>query len=384
METLSRHSWLFPCCFSIFLSIVLTVKFVFIFFFGTAYEPEFIFELSPLSLLSGFGKIQLLSISLLIMVLDMYLHLRSSRKRLLLSFLPTSLMLSSIGYTIMIRPMDVSSVLHYILFMCLLLVVLIDYQCILKGMVLPTMLRKTKPVMLTASQKEPAPVHPWSGFGKHTRMRKSPSVHLTPPPSYELKDATERILHKMQTMLVQLEQQAVRIQTLENTLKERQSTIAYQEKAIADRVISYLESKEKPSFHQDHLVKTIPSGETLFLKEKIHDHLVVDETNDIAAVVQRGVFKKISNTFAEFLGYERDELLQKSFFVFIAPHGYEEARRYYLNRLKGVTTNSFRTVLLTKDHDEVVVDITVTPTIYMGDVAEFLSIKETKNIPEST
>jgi PAS domain S-box-containing protein len=171
---------------------------------------------------------------------------------------------------------------------------------------------------------------------------------------------------------------------LENTLKERQSTIAYQEKAIADRVISYLESKEKPSFYQNHLVKTIPSGETLFLKEKIHDHLVVDETNDIAAVVQRGVFKKISNTFAEFLGYERDELLQKSFFVFIAPHGYEEARRYYLNRLKGVTTNSFRTVLLTKDHDEVVVDITVTPTIYMGDVAEFLSIKETKNIPETT
>ena len=108
------------------------------------------------------------------------------------------------------------------------------------------------------------------------------------------------------------------------------------------------------------------------------DRLIIDETHDIVAVVQRGIFKQISNTFADFLGYERGELLQKSFFVFIAPHGFEDARNYYLNRLKGVTTNSFRTVLLTKGHAEVVVDITVTPTLYMGDIAEFLSIKEVK------
>jgi PAS domain S-box-containing protein len=121
----------------------------------------------------------------------------------------------------------------------------------------------------------------------------------------------------------------------------------------------------------------------MFVKEKIVDRLVVDETSDIVAVVQRGVFKQISNTFADFLGYERDELLQKSFFVFVAPHGFEDARKYYLNRLKGVTTNSFRTVLLTKEHNEVIVEITVTPTIYMGDVAEFLSIKETRNVQEN-
>ena len=360
------------------------VKFIFIFFFGAAYEPEFIFDLTPLYLLSGFSKIQLLSLSLLVMVLDMYLHLRSSKRRILLSFLPTSVMLASVGFTIMFRPIGLSSVLHYILFVCLLLVVLIDYQCILKDVQLPTMVRKTKPIMTTISQKEPTPVRNRSLFTKHTKTRQSAPGSITTPSSYEFKDATDTIIQKMQTMVDELERKTVRIETVENELKKRQKTIEHQEKAIADRVISYRESKEKTSSHEDHLVRTSPSDETMFVKEKIVDRLVVDETSDIVAVVQRGVFKQISNTFADFLGYERDELLQKSFFVFVAPHGFEDARKYYLNRLKGVTTNSFRTVLLTKEHNEVIVEITVTPTIYMGDVAEFLSIKETKNVQENT
>jgi PAS domain S-box-containing protein len=97
------------------------------------------------------------------------------------------------------------------------------------------------------------------------------------------------------------------------------------------------------------------------------------------AVIQRGIFRDISNSFADFLGYERAELLQKNFFVFVAPRGFEDARKYYLNRLKGITTNSFRTVLLTKAQTELLVEITVAPTVYKGDSAEFLSIKEIKD-----
>ena len=133
------------------------------------------------------------------------------------------------------------------------------------------------------------------------------------------------------------------------------------------------------SFNENNPVRTISADNKIFIKEKLKDHLVIDETDDIVAVVQRGIFKQISNSFADFLGYERVELLQKSFFVFIAPNGFEDARKYYLNRLKGVTSDSFRTVLLTKEHTEVGVVITVTSTIFDGDIAEFLSIKEVKN-----
>jgi PAS domain S-box-containing protein len=385
MKKLSRYSWLFPCCFLIFLSIVLTVKFVFIFFFSTAYEPGFIFELTPLYLLSGLSKVQLLSLSLLVMVLDMYLHLRSSKRNLLLSFLPTSVMLSSVGFTIMFRPMDVSYVFHYTLFGCLLLVVLIDYQSILKGTEIPTMLRKKEPAMMKISQKEPVPMRTRSLFVKHTRTNQPPPVPpLATANSLEYKEATETILQKMQMMLDELERKTVRIERLENDFEERRKNLISQEKTIADHVISYLESKEKMNLDEENLVRNIPSDDKVFMKEKIVDHLIVDEKRDIVAVVQRGIFKQVSNTFADFLGYERNELLQKSFFVFIAPHGFEDTRKYYLNRLKGVTSNSFRTILLTREHSEVMVEITVTPTIYMGDDAEFLSVKEVKNIPQNT
>ncbi len=127
------------------------------------------------------------------------------------------------------------------------------------------------------------------------------------------------------------------------------------------------------------LAQNISTEEKIILKERIENHLIIDEMDNNVAVIQRGIFRDISNSFADFLGYERAELLQKNFFVFVAPRGFEDARKYYLNRLKGITTNSFRTVLLTKAQTELLVEITVAPTVYKGDSAEFLSIKEIKD-----
>jgi len=379
MQKYSRRSWLFPCCFFIFLSIFITVKFVFIFFFGTAYEPKFIFELTPLYLLSGLSNVQLLSLSLFIMVFDMYLHLWSSKRNLLLSFLPTSVMLSSVGFTMMFSPMDISYVFHYVLFGCLLLVVLIDYQYVLKGLETPTMLRKKEPVAMKMTETKTAAIRAKTIFAKKAKFNQQPQVPLTTASTYEIKEVSDAILQKMQTMLKDLERKTVRIEKLENDFEERRRNLVNQEKIFTNRVIPYFESKEKIQIDEKNLVRNIPADDKIFMKEKIEDRLIIDDTNEFVAVVQRGIFKQISNSFADFLGYESTELLQKSFFVFIAPPGYEDARRYYLNRLKGVTSKSFRTVLLTKEHTELLVEITVTPTIYKGDAAEFLSVKEVKN-----
>jgi PAS domain S-box-containing protein len=179
-----------------------------------------------------------------------------------------------------------------------------------------------------------------------------------------------------QLILEDLERKTIRIEKLENEFEEQRKNLVYSEKMFTDRDISSLESKEKIHFDEKNLEGNISAEDKIILKEKIENHLIIDERNGIVAVVQRGIFKEISNSFADFLGYERTELLQKNFFVFIAPHGFEDARKYYLNRLKGVTANSFRTVLLTKAQTELLVEITVTPTIYKGDQAEFLSVKE--------
>jgi len=380
MKKYSRRSWLFPCCLFIFFSIYLLVKFVFIFFFRAAFEPKFIFELTPFYLLSGLSNVQLGLLSLMVILTDMYLHLRSGKRNLLLSFLPTSMMLSSLGFTIMFSPMDIAYVYHYGLFGCLLLIVLIDYQYVLKGVETPIMPHKKEPVAMKIMAKEPASVRVKSIFAKNAKVNQQPQTSLLSEITVELKKVSDTILQKMQTMLEDLERKTVRIEKLENDIEERRRNLINQEKMFTDRVIPYFESKEKIQIDEKNLVRNIPADDKIFMKEKMEDRLIIDDTNEVVAVVQRGIFKQISNSFADFLGYESTELLQKSFFVFIAPHGFEDARKYYLNRLKGVTSNSFRTVLLTKEHTELLVEITVTPTIYKGDAAEFLSVKEVKNM----
>jgi PAS domain-containing protein len=349
MKKFSQYSWLFPCCLFIFLSIVLTVKFIFIFFFRTAFEPRFIFELTPLYLLSGLSNVQLLALSLLVMVFDMYLHLRSSKRNLLLSFFPTSVMLASVGFTIMFNPMDIEYALHYILFGCVLLVVLIDYQCVLKGVELPTMQRKKRPTVVDRRERQPAPLHTRSFFVRHSQADQSSPVPLPPARSVEFRDETKAVLQKMQTMLDELERKTARIEKLESDFEERQKKLADQEKTITDHVLSNLESKEKTNDTEKNLVRDIPANDIVYMKEKIVNHLIVDTTTDLAAVVQRGIFKQISNTFADFLGYGRTELLQKSFFVFIAPHGFEDTRKYYLNRLKALRRTRFEQSFLQRN-----------------------------------
>ena len=379
MKKLTSRSWLFPNCLFIFFSIYLLVKFVFIFFFRAAFEPKFIFELTPFYLLSGLSNVQLGLLSLMIIFVDMYLHLRSGKRNLLLSFLPTSVMLSSLGFTIMFSPMDIAYVYHYGLFGCLLFVVLIDYKYVLTGVETPTVLQKIEPVAIKVMKTEPAAVRVKSLFVKNVKVNQQPQTPLLSASTVELKKVSDTILQKMQTMVEDLERKTVRIEKLENDIEKRRRNLVNPEKIFTDRVIPYFESKEKIQIDEKNLVKNIPADDKIFMKEKMENRLIIDDTNEFVAVVQRGIFKQISNSFADFLGYESTELLQKSFFVFIAPHGYEDARKYYLNRLKGVTSNSFRTVLLTKEHTELLVEVTVTPTIYKGDAAEFLSVKEVKN-----
>jgi PAS domain S-box-containing protein len=384
MKKYSRSSWLFPCCLFIFFSIYLLVKFIFIFFFRASFEPRFIFELTPFYLLSGLSSLQLGLLSLLIIFTDMYLHLRSGKRNLLLSFLPTSVMLSSLGFTIMFSPMGITYIYHYGMFGCLLLVVLIDYQYVLKGVETQVRFRREEPVRIKVKENKHAPVRVKSLFAKKAQANQQPPVPLVTANSAELKGLSNNILQKMQTMLEDLERKTVRIEKLENDIEEQRRNLIRREKMVTDRAIPYFDPKEKIQIDEKNLSRNIPSDDKIFMKEKIEDRLIIDDTNEFVAVVQRGIFKQISNSFAGFLGYESTDLLQKSFFVFIAPHGFENARKYYLNRLKGVTSNSFRTVLLTKEHTELLVEITVTPTIYMGDAAEFLSLKEVKDMSQNT
>lgn len=377
MKKRSHYLWLFSICFFIFFSFYLLVKFLFIFFLGAAYEPAVVFHLTPFYLLSGLSNVQLLSISLVLMVFDMYLHLRVNKRNLLLSFLPTSLMISGVGYTIMFYPPGIPYFLHYVLFGGLILVILIDYQYILKGVEASTLPYKPSMTMRMVG-KEPATRQTKSFFAKDLQIAQQQVSPLVADNLVELKKVSNAILQQMQIILDDLERKTLRIEQLESKFEEQQHFMCNKRMFVGPGN-SPPGSNEDDHLDQKNLVRDVSAEEEIVLKEKIKNHLVIDDVDDIVAIVQRGTFKEISNSFVGFLGYERTELLDKNFFVFIAPRGFEDVKKYYLNRLKGVNANSFRTFIRTKAQTELLVEITVTPTIYKGDSAEFLSVKEVKN-----
>lgn len=378
MKKPNHNAWLFPNCFFLFFSVYLFVKFLFVFFFMAGYEPQFLYHLTPLYLLSGLSNVQLLTLSLVLMVFDMYLHLWSSRRKLLLSFLPTALMITGIGFTMMFNPIDISYVLHYILFGLLLAVILIDYQDLLKGIQPTTIPWKKESLATPMMVQSPAPTRKKPLFARTDKPVPQPIPASITDGFGEFKKVSNDILQKMQILLDNLEQKTHKIEQLESRIEEqKQST--HPPQALSDQTNHpSVTNKNSYSFQKNNVTPISPE-ETIILKEKIHNHLVIDGMNDVVAIVQRGVFKEISNSFAGFLGYERTDLLQKNFFVFIASRGFEDARKYYLNRLKGVSSNSFRTILVTKEKTEVLVEITVTPTVYKGDPAEFLCVTQVKN-----
>jgi len=113
--------------------------------------------------------------------------------------------------------------------------------------------------------------------------------------------------------------------------------------------------------------------------ETIEHHNVLDKTVQCAAIIQRGILKQINDSFAELIGFETDEIMNKSLFDFIAPEGLADLEKYYLNRLKGSDSYTYGTVFSTKDNGKILVEVSIKPTTYEGKKAEIAIIKELEN-----
>ena len=109
----------------------------------------------------------------------------------------------------------------------------------------------------------------------------------------------------------------------------------------------------------------------------------LDDISDGAAIIQRGILKKVNGSFAKLLGYSVDEIVDKSLFDFISPEGFSGLEDYYLHRLKGDSVSSYDTMFLTKDNSKVFVEVETKPVVFDGDKAElavFRKIKDKKGL----
>ncbi len=154
--------------------------------------------------------------------------------------------------------------------------------------------------------------------------------------------------------------------------------VGEQEKMLNERVTSSLDGgihNESASEVGGEISSDVGGSDI----ETIEHHNVLDKTVQCAAIIQRGILKQINDSFAELVGFETDELMNKSLFDFIAPEGLAGLEKYYLNRLKGSDSYTYGTVFSTKDNSKILVEVSIKPTIYEGKKAEIAIIKELEN-----
>ena len=109
-------------------------------------------------------------------------------------------------------------------------------------------------------------------------------------------------------------------------------------------------------------------------------HEILDKIPQSAAIIQRGILKQVNNSFASLIGYPSKEVVEKSFFDFIAPDGLAEIEKYYLHRLKGDSQrSSYKTMFVTKDNATIAVEVNVKPTTYAGEKAEIAVVTAVEN-----
>ena len=187
----------------------------------------------------------------------------------------------------------------------------------------------------------------------------------------------EKLLNDLESKLtkdkIKIEEQTndfrnwrIKLESLETEIENRKKELLTQEKFLTEKI--------EP---KDFRPIEIPKEEKVV---KYHD--LLDKIPDSAVVIHRGILKQVNSSFANLIRYEMDEILNKSLFDFIIPEDLSEVKEFYINRLQGVDVSVFETTLLTKDNDEILVEISTKPTDFKGKKAEIAVIKTIKSKKE--
>ncbi len=189
-------------------------------------------------------------------------------------------------------------------------------------------------------------------------------------------DERERLLKELESKLVkdkikineqvnEFRKWRKKLESLEGEIDNRQKELLSHEKLITDKIEA--------------------SGDVnieVLKEEKVMEyHDFLDKIPYSAVVIHRGILKQVNDSFADLIGYDINEIVDKSLFDFIILEDLSDAQEYYLNRLMGVDVSAYETTLLTKNNNKISVEINTKPTFYNGKKADIAVIKtlESKN-----
>lgn len=363
MNKLDITLWYLPLCFFVFVTIFMFVKFIFIFFFSAAFEPSFMFDLTPYYLLSGVNNLHLLLLSLIVIGFDAYLHFKISKKNLTLSFIPTSIMLTGLGFKITVSDMTTYNFSNYLIFGFLLIILLIDQRHILTfpeiailserrvdkfGRYRPAIAKSRRgiaaqyPILQARAGGKP------SGFVTTEEILKIQKETLS-----EIKSLIKDDIRMVHERMEELERRTRKVNILEEEIRNKR----------------YRSPAQDNIPHKEELVVDVK-------KLTPKDYPTVDKFAECAVILKRGVLKQANLPFVKLLGFEKEIILEKNLLNFIAPEGLFNVEKYYIDRLKGDGPTSFETILLTNDDIKIHVEITIKPTIYNGEAADIAIIRQ--------
>lgn len=163
---------------------------------------------------------------------------------------------------------------------------------------------------------------------------------------------------------------------LEPEIEKRRAYLVEQEKNFIESLTSLPVGKIDLGASLPETESVLAPGENV--DQDVH-HDILDKIPECAAIVQRGVLRQVNSSFAGLIGYDIEEIAEKSFFDFIALEGLAGIKKYYLNRLRGGSISAYETVFSTKDNKKMTVRVSIKPTTYNGEKADIAIIKELKN-----
>lgn len=372
----------FPLLFFLSIAIFILIKFVFIVLFRAAFEPEFIFDLTPYYLLSGVNSLDLLLLSLLVIIFDVYLHFKVGKKNLMISFIPTGIMLAGLGISIASGKMDASYILHFLIFGCLLLIALIDQKQILMLQDMDVTPKIEQVVTKTAADKSfvgmESPDRQFPIFGQPLRIEGLDEIlTLHKQTLTDLRTVLKDDLQRTQNMMGTLERKTEKLNFLSEEIERRRKNLIEDEKLFRERLFSHINEniKVKPVVTD---VRSISKEKTE--ENKINQPTMLDDFLGSAVIVKRGILKQVSQPFVELLGYDSNTLLEKNLVDLIAPESLPEFEKNYSNKTKGKLIFSYKTVFITKDNKKIHVEITIKPMIYDKKAVDLILVRNLDNL----
>lgn len=104
---------------------------------------------------------------------------------------------------------------------------------------------------------------------------------------------------------------------------------------------------------------------------------MVENARDGINITQNGVFKYVNKAFCDMLGYSREEMCCTVATDLLAPSDKERMMNQHFMRMQGIGKYGIDyTTLLHKNGSEVEIEFNVTPIMYQGENASFISIRD--------